>query len=97
MAAQNKKAEPKNSVSEVRKPKRASAKSLGAKEERKRVAQLQQLEKKIAELEAQLSEISSALANPPRDAGEVVRLAKEYDRVQKEMDTTMAEWEGMQG
>ncbi len=97
MAAQNKKAEPKNSTGEVRKPKSASAKSLGAKEEKKRAAQLQQLEKKIAELEAQLREISSTLANPPRDAGEVVRLAKEYDRVQKEMDSTMAEWEGMQG
>jgi ATP-binding cassette subfamily F protein 3 len=96
MAAQNSKGdEPSAPVKPSPKP--ASTKSLGAKEERKRVAQLQQLEKKIAELETQLGEIAATLANPPRDAGEVVRLAREYDRVQKEMDITMAEWEGMQG
>jgi len=91
MAAQQKTAEPRNSVSEIRKPK-----STGAKEERKRIAELQKLEKKIAELEVQLGEISSTLANPPRDAGEVLRLAREYDRVHKEMDSTLADWEGMQ-
>jgi ATP-binding cassette subfamily F protein 3 len=78
-------------------PKAASPKTLGAKEERKRIAQLQKLESRIAELEAELSEIAATLANPPRDAGEVVRLAREYDRVQKEIDTTTTEWEGMQG
>jgi ATP-binding cassette subfamily F protein 3 len=96
MAAQNN--NPEKAVAPAKATsKPPSAKTLGAKEERKRAAQLQKLESRIAELEAELSEISSTLANPPRDAGEVVRLAKEYDRVQKEIDTTTAEWEGMQG
>ncbi|MBM3182185.1 MAG: ABC-F family ATP-binding cassette domain-containing protein [Chloroflexi bacterium] len=64
-----------------------------AKEERRKNAQKQELENKIAALEAQLNEIGAQLASPPRDAGEVVRLAKEYDRVQKEMDAALAEWE----
>jgi ATP-binding cassette subfamily F protein 3 len=95
MAAQNSKGE-KSAAPAKPATKPANTKNLGAKEEKKRVAQLKQLEKKIVELETQLGEIAATLANPPRDAGEVVRLAKEYDRVQKEMDMTMAEWEGMQ-
>jgi ATP-binding cassette subfamily F protein 3 len=73
------------------------AKPSSSKEDRKKNAQKQELENKIARLEAELSEIGAKLANPPRNAGEVIKLAKEYDRVQKEMDEKMAEWEVLQG
>jgi ATP-binding cassette subfamily F protein 3 len=73
------------------------AKPSSSKEDRKKNAQKQELENKIARLEAELSEIGAKLANPPRNAGEVIKLAKEYDRVQKEMDEKMVEWEVLQG
>jgi ATP-binding cassette subfamily F protein 3 len=74
-----------------------SAAKASSKEERRRVAQLQQLENKIAELEATLANLSSQLESPLVKAGEVAKLGKEYERVQKEMDDKLAEWEGMQG
>jgi ATP-binding cassette subfamily F protein 3 len=70
--------------------------NVSAKEERKRIAQLQQLENKIAELEGQLAQIGRQLENPPADAGEVVKLSREYESTQKEMDAKLAEWELMQ-
>jgi ATP-binding cassette subfamily F protein 3 len=78
-------------------PDTRKAKSANTREERRKNAQKQELENKIAALEAELSEIGATLANPPRNAGEVIRLAKEYDRVQKEMDVNLAEWEELQG
>ena len=66
------------------------------KDERRRMAQLQQLENKIAALEAQLAELGAQLENPPADAAEVTRLGKEYESTQREMDEKLAEWEGMQ-
>ncbi len=73
------------------------AKSANTKEDKKKAAKRQELEKKIAALEAQLSEIGEKLAHPPKDAGAVIKLAKEYDQVQKEMDEKLAEWETLQG
>ncbi len=67
--------------------------SQSAKEERKKVAQLQELENAIASLEKQLADIGAQLENPPADAGEVTRLGKEYARVQREMDEKLGEWE----
>jgi len=67
------------------------------KEERRRIALMQELENRIAGLEAELANLSSALENPPADAAEVTRLGKEYERVQKDMDEQLAAWESLTG
>ncbi len=66
------------------------------KEERRKMAQLQELENKIAELEADLANLGAQLESPLVNANEVVKLGKEYERVQKEMDERLAEWERFQ-
>ncbi|MCJ7432710.1 MAG: ABC-F family ATP-binding cassette domain-containing protein [Anaerolineales bacterium] len=68
-----------------------------SKEERRRMAQLQELENTIAALEADLANLGKQLESPLVNANEVVKLGKEYERVQKEMDGKLAEWERMQG
>ena len=73
------------------------AKSKETKEERRRVAQLQQLENTIAELEAQLSNLGAQLESPFVKPNEAAKLGTEYERVQKEMDAKLNEWEKMQG
>ena len=80
----------RNSVVENRKIKSAST-----KEERRRLAQLQQLENKIAELEATLANLGTQLESPFVKPHEVAVLGKEYERVQKEMDGKLAEWEAL--
>ncbi|MBI2757375.1 MAG: ABC-F family ATP-binding cassette domain-containing protein [Chloroflexi bacterium] len=70
--------------------------SAEAKDERRKLAHLQQLENKIAALEAQLAELGAQLENPPADAAEVTRLGKEYESMQRAMDEKLAEWEGLQ-
>lgn len=70
--------------------------TLNNKEERRRKAQLQEVENKIASLEARLAEIGQALENPPADTAEVMKLSKEYEAVQGEMDEKLLEWEGLQ-
>lgn len=82
---------------ETKKKDTPKIKSASSKDDKKKNAKKQELEKKIAAFETQLSEISEQLAHPPKDAGAVVKLAKEYDQVQKEMDVILAEWEGLQG
>jgi len=84
-------------VVDTRKNETSKLKSVNTKEDKKKNAKKQELEKKIAAFEAQLSEIGEKLAHPPKDAGAVVKLAKEYDQAQKEMDVVLAEWEGLQG
>jgi ATP-binding cassette, subfamily F, member 3 len=69
---------------------------VDAKEERRKIAQLQQLENKIAELESTLANLTSQLESPMVKPDEVVKIGKEYERVQNEMDVKLAEWEGMQ-
>jgi ATP-binding cassette subfamily F protein 3 len=71
--------------------------SQSAKEERRRVAQLQELENSIAELEAKLASLSSQLESPFVKPEEVRKIGTEYERVQKEMDVKLGEWEKMQG
>jgi len=66
------------------------------KEERRRIARLQELENKIAALEAELSQIGFRLENPPSEPGKVAQLGKEYQRVQQEMDSWLEEWEKLQ-
>ncbi|RIK32309.1 MAG: hypothetical protein DCC56_00440 [Anaerolineae bacterium] len=72
------------------------SKSSTSKEDRRRIAQIQELENSIAELEATLANLTSQLESPfvkPEEAG---KLGIEYQRVQKEMDGKLAEWEKMQ-
>jgi len=73
------------------------AQNSKAKEERRRLAQLQELENTIAELEAKLASLSSQLESPFVKPDEVRKIGTEYERVQKEMDVKLGEWEKMQG
>jgi hypothetical protein len=68
----------------------------GAKEERRRLAKLQELENVIASLESSLAKISLKLENSHVDHAEVVKLGNTYQSIQKEMDEKLAEWEEMQ-
>ncbi len=82
-------------------PRRASvperrAKNEKSKEERRRLAHLQELENLITSLEQKLAEVSARLENPPADASEVARLGEEYTRLQREMDEKLNEWERLQ-
>jgi ATP-binding cassette subfamily F protein 3 len=63
------------------------------KEERRRVARLQEIENTIARLEQQLGELATVLEDPPADPAEVSRLGREYARIQSEMDGKLGEWE----
>jgi ATP-binding cassette subfamily F protein 3 len=73
------------------------AKSKESKEERRRLAQLQELENTIAELEATLANLGAQLESPFVRPQEAAKLGTEYERVQKEMDEKLGEWEKMQG
>lgn len=66
------------------------------KEERRRLAQLQQLENTIAELEKQLAELGLRLENPPADTAVVTQLGQDYASMQRKMDEKLDEWEKMQ-
>ena len=72
------------------------SKNTATKEERRRVAQLQELENTIAELEATLANLGSQLESPFVKPAEAAKLGTEYERVQKEMDVKLGEWEKMQ-
>ena len=76
------------------KPGRASASS--SKEERRRVAKLQELENTIAGLDKKLAELERELDNPPSDARQVAKIGREYNSVKKELDEKLAEWEKLQ-
>ncbi len=64
-----------------------------SKDERRKIARIQELENKIAALEKQLAELGTQLENPPSQPAEVMRLSHEYARIQKEMDEKLGEWE----
>jgi len=73
------------------------SRNASTKEERRKIAQLQELENTIADLEETLANLTSQLESPfvkPEEAG---KLGIEYERVQKEMDMKLDEWERMQG
>ena len=72
------------------------AKSKETREERRRVAQVQELENSIAELEAKLSNLSSQLESPFVKPEEVRKIGTEYERVQREMDEKLNKWEELQ-
>jgi ATP-binding cassette subfamily F protein 3 len=86
------KIEARNSNIETRR-----AKSKETKEERRKFAQLQELENTIAVLEATLANISLQLESPFVKPAEVAKLGTEYQRVQREMDEKLGEWEKMHG
>ncbi len=67
-----------------------------AKEERRRIARLQELENKIAVLEVQMAELGRKLENPPKDTVVVRKWGNQYTALQAEMDGWLAEWELMQ-
>jgi ATP-binding cassette subfamily F protein 3 len=66
------------------------------KEERRRIAHLQELENKIAVLEVQMAELGRKLENPPKDTVLVRKWGSQYAALQAEMDTWLAEWEQLQ-
>jgi chromosome segregation ATPase len=68
-----------------------------AKAERRRLAQLQELENAITTLEADLANLGAQLESPFVNPKEVAVIGKEYERVQKEMDEKLREWEELQG
>jgi len=72
------------------------SRSPDAKAERRRIAQMQELENQIAELEGQLAELGKQLENPPTDSAEVAKLGEAYASLQREMDEKLDEWEGLQ-
>jgi ATP-binding cassette, subfamily F, member 3 len=72
------------------------SRNASTKEERRKMAQLQELENTIAELEATLANLTSQLESPFVKPHEAAKLGTEYERVQKEMDEKLGEWEKMQ-
>jgi len=77
---------------------RAARRSVdpAAKEERRRIARLQELENKIAVLEVQMAELGRKLENPPKDTALVRKWGNQYAALQAEMDVWLAEWEQFQ-
>ena len=75
---------------------RHSYRSDEARAERRRIAQMQELENQIAALESHLAELGRQLESPPEDPAEVAKLGKRYISVQREMDGKLSEWERMQ-
>ena len=72
---------------------KTSRRDPAAKEERRRIARLQEVENKVASLEEQLADLGKQLETPPDDADELRKLADEYNRVQDEMDDALVAWE----
>jgi ATP-binding cassette subfamily F protein 3 len=73
-----------------------STSNARTKEERRKVAQLQEIENAIAALEADLANLGAQLESPLVHPKEVAKLGKEYERVQREMDEKLKEWERVQ-
>jgi ATP-binding cassette subfamily F protein 3 len=72
------------------------ARSRETKEERRRIARLQELENKISELESTLANLGTQLESPFVNPDEVRKIGTEYERVQREMDDRLSEWERLQ-
>ncbi len=70
-----------------------TARNLSTKEERRKVARLQELENRIVALETELATIAVRLENPPDDPARVAQLGREYTRLQGEMDALLMDWE----
>jgi ATP-binding cassette subfamily F protein 3 len=70
--------------------------NAAAKEERRRMARIQELENKIKTMEDELAQLGFRLENPPPDPAKVAKLGSEYARLQYEMDLLLSEWEALQ-
>ncbi|HBG74197.1 MAG: hypothetical protein A2X25_03865 [Chloroflexi bacterium GWB2_49_20] len=70
--------------------------SATGKEERRRFAQLQELENAISVLESHLAEIGLKLENPPADTILVRKWGNQYTDLQNKMDEKLREWESLQ-
>jgi ATP-binding cassette subfamily F protein 3 len=67
-----------------------------AREERRKVARMQELENKIAAIETQMAEIGRKLETPPADTALVRKWGNQYATLQIEMDQWLEEWENLQ-
>ncbi|HEX9013025.1 MAG TPA: ATP-binding cassette domain-containing protein, partial [Anaerolineaceae bacterium] len=76
-------------------PAPGAAKPGNTSRERRRQAQLKDLEGKISAGEAALAAVSRQLENPPADPGKVQKLGVEYLRLQNELEQLMGEWEAL--
>ena len=85
-----------SSDSRITTPNSRKPRNAATKDERRRQAQLQELENKITELEEKLANLSSQLESPLVNAKEVLVLGREYERIQRERDNRLAEWERLQ-
>lgn len=77
-------------------PKRGRATSADARAERRRIAQLQELENTIARLEGQLAELGIRLEQPPAHFAETEDLGRQYAGIQQRLDDMLAQWERLQ-
>jgi len=68
-----------------------------AREERRRIARLQELENKISSVETQMAEIGRKLEKPPADTALVRKWGNQYAALQVEMDQWLTEWESLAG
>jgi ATP-binding cassette subfamily F protein 3 len=75
----------------------SKVRNASTKEERRRVARLQELENRITALETELASLGARLESPPADPDRVAELGRDYARIQTEMDGLLAEWEALQG
>jgi ATP-binding cassette subfamily F protein 3 len=85
--------EPRGAIAAAPLPSTKQDRNATNKEQRRRIAQLQEVENTIASLERQLGELGTLLENPPADPVEVRRLGQEYARLQVQMDEKLGEWE----
>ncbi|GEM_PF-6707153 len=75
---------------------RRSADSAKKREERRRLARIQEVEQTISALEAALAAISAQLEQPHLSPQHVAALGQEYERLQRQIDEKPAEWERLQ-
>jgi ATP-binding cassette subfamily F protein 3 len=66
------------------------------KEERRRLARMQELENKIAALDVQIADLGRKLERPPKDTALVRKWGSQYAAFQAEMDNWLSEWETLQ-
>ncbi len=74
---------------------KARRKTSSNKDERRKIAQLQELENAISEIESQLAAIGLKLENPPADTILVRKWGNEYTALQKKMDEKLSVWESL--
>ncbi|MCS7011357.1 MAG: ABC-F family ATP-binding cassette domain-containing protein [Anaerolineales bacterium] len=79
----------------VRSPKAELARQA-ARTEKRRLAQIQELENQILALEHELAQLGAYLENPPADMTRVIEVGQRYARLQTQRDELLARWELLQ-